>query len=443
MADIEHFRLSIDKLTDNYSRFLEKLLNKQTFVQIRDNHYFKLQSTERYEPAIRNEVICMNIHPIGKYAAWSRFDGTVSVMNLQRLTDKTDTIRDVHGLDKLCHSITWNPNEATQFATVGNTSTVKIWDVSNKKTPLLKSFTTNSKMKNYQCLFSPLGQWLVVLTKSEELYLFDISKGYKLHSISTVQIFGDDELDSTYCICWSNDGTHIYLGFKSGKIAIYQLRDQGFIRKFVSEGHSSAVTNLIIDPWGRFLISSSHDSTCAFWSLSSFICYQVVEDIDGIIDNIDISSDGYILAIGYRNPSTKQGYIRFVETISLKEIGNLSIENSNCVMPRFFPHNIQFLSTYQSDKIVQFSVQDKDPITFIENEFQSRSKLMEQSAKVSAIKYQNRRDGSANNDNPKKNFNIDDKLRRNDRFDNRMHRKIEPQGRFRKNDPPSAPRRFY
>ncbi|AMD19579.1 HCL572Cp [Eremothecium sinecaudum] len=345
--------------TELLARLYKRLLSGWEYrkVKIRDDHRYKLEHPSRLERRniTKNEVIAISANAIGSLAAWTRADGSISIMNA--ITKRHYfTINDAHGKDRICLSLAWNPVEADQFATVGNSTTVKVWTCSDTKNPSFKSFFTGPRMKNSQCVFDPFGKWLLVLTKTDELYLFDVLAGYQLHSISKLYEGEESELGEragTACsICWLNDGRHIAIGSKNGAIRMLKLCDKGFEEIHMITGHLDEISSLVADPWGLYLVAGSHDGSCSVWSLKDYTCKHVFADFKGLVENVSISNDGFLLSVSSRQASKGTSNATFLSLNSYEKLYEHTFKDVSHALVCFIPEGLKILVTDEKDTII-------------------------------------------------------------------------------------------
>ncbi|AGO10877.1 AaceriAFR634Wp [[Ashbya] aceris (nom. inval.)] len=343
--------LTPERVSKLYKRFFN--VWKQRAVRIRDEHFHRMEHPSRLErrPTVSNRVIALASNSVGSLAAWARTDGSVTVMDVT--TERYSfTIKEAHGAGKLCLSIAWNPIEADQFVTVGSSTSVKLWNASDSKNPLLKTLVTGPRTKNHKCLFDPLGQWLLVLTKAGEIYLYAAGEGYQLHSISKIQT--DHEADVGSCdpvesVAWLNDGQHIVIGFKLGSIKIFKLGHSGFESRNTMLGHLKAITSLAVDPWGLQFVAGSEDGSCSLWSLKDFTCKAVHSESEGIVESVSISDDGFVLAVGSRMPSREQSKFTFLTLIGQENMHEITFTSNANSLVHFIPETMKILFTEERD----------------------------------------------------------------------------------------------
>lgn len=324
-----------------------------------DDHYvrYSTSSSSRFKTNVPdNEVISLELNPAGTYLAYSRVDGSLTTWRLHDDMSHAAkmAVPDAHGPEKLVYSISWNPNEEAEFATVGNTSSVKIWSAKNKKNPVMRSLVTGPKMKNYQCRYSTTGKWLAVLTKSEELYLFDAEKDLELHSVHSLHRDPGSGDDTAHSMTWDNSGTHLFVGFKSGRITLLQVsQGGGFQPVFEWQGHTAAVQTLKCDPLGRFLAAGGEDGMCSLWSLSDMCCRVAVNDLDLPIDSVDLNHDGEILSLCARKGSTS---VRFYRTSTGELLQEVEVGVSDAQL-RFIPGRTWFVVCTAGHIVKRYSVE--------------------------------------------------------------------------------------
>ncbi|SCW03095.1 LAFE_0G02828g1_1 [Lachancea fermentati] len=347
--------LSSVQIAEYYSKFFartesEELLDEQSaHVNSRSTSRFKAPA-----PTSENEILSIEFNPNGSLLAYTRRDGTFNIWKLR--TEKPDIympVSDTQGFEKCVSSISWNPNEENQIASVANFKTVEIWDAVSGAP--LRTLITAETMKNSECKFDPTGRWLVVLTECDKLYLFDTSSGYSLKSIFELhEVYMEDKgaTDAAVSIEWDSFGSFIFAGFKSGKIMILRVsEDHGIALTFEISDHLGAITCMKCDPTGRYFVAGSEDTTCSVWNVQDMCCEWVIDDFDDCITDVDICHNGYSLAV-----------------CSASGTRIYSLSNKNCLFERiskgvlsqskfrFYPRKTWFISNGKSDVLSKFYV---------------------------------------------------------------------------------------
>lgn len=402
--------LSYDGLVELYRRFFNGWEYRK--VKILDDYRYRLE----HRNSAKNEVITMSANSVGTRAAWSRTDGSISVANM--ITNRHSfTIKDAHGRDKNCVCIGWNPIEADKFVSVGSSYDVKVWNCSDSKNPSFKSFVTEPKMKNSKCVFDPFGKWLIVLTKSDEIYTFNVSSGFQLHSVSKLHNKIKDDIgkaDSSCSICWLNDGKHICVGFKQGYLKILKLSENGFEFINKSVGHLDEISCLAVDPWGLYLAAGSFDGSCSLWSLKDFTCITTLSDFEGIIESISISNDGFVLLVGSHQISKETSSFTYLSLVNQEKIFEQTFKNNSHSVSCFVPESLKLLIA-----------EERDTVSLIKSNCQSILQIPEEASKMEsnyATNFANKRATVSNDARKPSKKHRPEKLRSKDKTKDSVHR---------------------
>lgn len=298
-----------------------------------------------------NEIIAIDIHPATSFAAWSRADGGLSVMRPSIRSEKLrehsligSIKKNIHGEGKIVYSISWNPNES-QFATVGNTSSVKIWNVVDNSLRLLKEFKTNFKAKNFITLYAPSGKYLLVVTKSDELYLFDVDRGYELYLTHL-----SEANDPIHSVCWSNDSLKIFAGYKSGFVRVFSLKSESILLVVEKRNHMKTVSSLNVDPMGRALIVGSRDD-CSLWSLPHLTPSKSPLYTEDHIRSIGISFDGSIISITSSKKESDICLINFYWYNDLSLMYSASFRECSCPLVQWSNSSNIYFATSTLDRV--------------------------------------------------------------------------------------------
>lgn len=340
-----------DKLAE---KLVSCLMSKSQIEEIEDDRYLHVMSRSQSRfaaPVGPNETLCMEFHPSGGFLAYSRVDGSLTVWVLSGSSfarSKKIYLPDAIGVDKMVYSLSWNANEIGQFATVGNSSEIFIWGIDEKKACLnkLRTLSVGPKFKLFKCLYDPNGNWLLTVSKSEELHLFNVKKDHELHSVlDTRQILSND---SVYSLCWNNSGSHVFLGFKSGKMMVLELEAcEGFKVVMILSSHRASLTSIKMDPWGRYVITGSADGSCALWELRTLRCELCIDEYDRAVSQVEIDHLGKILAI-----STIDETLRLFDVNTGNLILELKSKHPNSNIPlKFKPDTSEFILSGRQDTL--------------------------------------------------------------------------------------------
>ena len=211
----------------------------------------------------------------------------------------------------------------------GEDQCIFYWDMSTGE--ILRQF--EGQMGSVECVsLSPDGQW--ALSGGWEFKLYEVAQGRPL------RVFEGHSADVT-AICWSTDGRYTmsassdetvrmwdiatgsclnvfqgpggafrtvamslnsgiaaggtgHLFGRPGKIHIWDTTSG--TRLMTLEEHTGAITALSFVSDGRFLVSSSSDSTIRIWDLQGPACIKSIQAHDGPAQSVAVSKDGRFAA---------------------------------------------------------------------------------------------------------------------------------------------------
>lgn len=335
-------------------RLISGMLNKQHVEDVEDDRYLHVvsRSQSRFAvPISSNRIMNLEFHPSGHYLAYSREDGSLTVWRLanasfarsKKMVIPKSTIR----------WVSWNPQEISEFATCSGNHEIMIWGVDEKKREIVKLRTLNTGNKNNKvgrCVFEPKGRWLVC-QQGLLLQFWDIKSNYELkhsyYQLDAGEPDDDSDGDEITALSWSNSGSHLIVGLRSGKLHILRVGEDS-ARPFLSlEAHRSAITSIVVDPWGEKLITGSLDGSCNIFKLATMRCDKTIEQYSGICC-MDVDSLGKILAI-----TTADNTIHFYDTNEgqLLTSHNLKTTTESDPIIRFYPDKSWFILSGKNDSI--------------------------------------------------------------------------------------------
>ncbi|QEU60206.1 Tex1 [Kluyveromyces lactis] len=365
-------------LKSHYSSLLESCCKDKRVLK--DYHATAVKDSRSVRTSL-NEIIALDSHSASKYVSWSRIDGSLTVMRPPLTSDRSqDHVligsikKDVHGEGKIVYSISWNPNEL-QFASVGNTPTVKIWNVVDDKLSVLKEFKTNYKAKNFITEYDPSGKYLVVVTKTNEIYIYNAESGYE----SCISFSPDEESDDAiHSLCWSNDSKHIIVAYKSGFIKLFSLQDDGL--KFLCERRNDmkTITSLIMDPLGRALLVGTHNE-CSIYSLLDLVPLKKSIKTDNRITGIDVSFDGSIISILSKALDSHDSYLSLYWYNDFSILYNTVVKNSSRSTIKWSKSCLIFYTTGALDKMTMVDLRSGRPKTTVSTDDRKRNDSVKKS----------------------------------------------------------------
>lgn len=358
-----------------------KFLQELKAEKIQDERYTRAitRTHSRFTSSITpNEVLALQFHPSGAYLAYGRMDGSLTVWVLQGHSfnkAKNCYIPDANGNDKVINDLSFNPSELNEFATVSNSNEIFIWNIQNDSSPTVNKLRTlslpSSKVKVNRCAYDPRGIWFFAATKSDCLYIYNVKEEHSMvaslpvHSIS-------DENDTIYSISWDNSGKFIFIGFRSGKLALLEVSDDTgeMTFKLIVQAHRSAISVIKMDPVGRFVITGSTDGSCALWDTSTLTCSLIIDDMEGAVISMDVDHLGKILAV-----CSTDDLVRFynINDGTLWKTENMQKFNSELVV-RFYPRKSWFILSGENDTLESYCgpVSITDPLLLWKSDYANK-----------------------------------------------------------------------
>lgn len=265
--------------------------------------------------AAGNGILDLAIHPTGQLVAYSRSDGSLTVWalgsgHLYSRGRRINVDEPADGKGKVVTSVAWNPLTRSEFVTANNTCNLFLWGVeeSARRVDRLRTIALhNHRAKVVDVKYDPHGQWLLATTKNECIYIFDTSNDYSLKSsIALSEICPDS--DTLLCTAFSNNGNLLFLGFKSGVMAVLHHDNSDLRLIYKSAIHRGAINCLKVDPNGNLLVSASEDGSCIMMRMSDLLPLRSINDLGSEVTTLDICDYGKLLFVG-----TSDGSLRFYD----------------------------------------------------------------------------------------------------------------------------------
>lgn len=399
--------------------YLKEVLEKSKNVhKIEDDRYTKVisHSKSRFSSSLQpNEILSLEFHPSGRLLAYSRMDGSLTIWEvpsngiLHTNSSNKIFVSNVIGAEKLVTDISWNPQETSQIATASNTNEIIIWSLISSKSresELSKVKTINvesHKTKINKCYYSSRGEWLLATTKSENLYLFSTKDNFSLKYIINLSPYLLNG-DIAYSASWHNTDDYFFIGCKSGHILIFTLKRLGKDNEvkciLTLNSHRGSVTDLKMDPYGRYLISGGSDGMCIFWDLNTFTSKFTLNDINALILSIDIDHLGKLLVV-----VTSEDKLLFYNMSNGNLIRSLTIkELKSDIWFRFHPNKTWFIKSTRDDVLYNHICQVNDELEFWKDKYEQN---------LLTLRSKNKNSSSNLNMNINEHNNIDNKKLKN------------------------------
>lgn len=188
----------------------------------------------------------------GKYIATASWDKTAKIWNAA----DGKLLIELIGHTGAINTANFSPDGKT-IVTASNDNTAKIWNVSNGKLLIeLIGHTSSVQSAN----FSHDGK--TIITSS-------VDRTIKTWSASTGKLIADWTKEKMYIVAVSPDGENVVTGsqdsYSDWRVRIWRLVDNTLIQELV--GHSSAIRTATFSPDGKYLITTSADSTVKIWNI--------------------------------------------------------------------------------------------------------------------------------------------------------------------------------
>ncbi|GCF00928.1 hypothetical protein ZYGM_000519 [Zygosaccharomyces mellis] len=333
-------------------KLLGDMLNKQHVEDIEDDRYSHVvsRSQSRFAvPISSNRIVNLEFHPSGHYLAYSREDGSLTVWKLTNVSFARSK-KMVIPNSMICW-ISWNQQEIAVFATCSGNHELLIWGIDEKKREIVKLRTLNSGNKNNKidkCVFDPQGRWLLS-QQGHSLQFWDVKSDYELkqeYHFDGPESSASDHDDVITAVIWNNSGSHVVVGYQSGKMCVLRVSEDA-VRPFLSiEAHRSAITSMVIDPWGEKLITGGADGSCNIWELATMCCRRTI-DKHCRICFMDVDPLGKILAV-----TAADSTVQFYDTNEGKLLASQNLKTTDTdPLVKFYPDKSWFILSGKNDSI--------------------------------------------------------------------------------------------
>lgn len=333
-------------------RLLKGLMNKAQTEEIEDDRFAHVvsRSQSRFAaPVSTNQVLSLELHPSGNSLAYSRADGSLTVWLMTGPSfarSRKIYVADAVGPEKSICSVSWDSGELNQLATVSNGSEILVWAVDERKKTVSKvrTISVGAKLRLHKCAYDPTGRWLLTLAKSQELHLFDARKDHETHSVVDLNQLIPNQ--SVHCLSWSNYGSHLFLGLKSGKLALLELDESDGLKLCMCVGaHRGLISSIAVDPCGRFVVTGGVDGVCAVWDISSMCCSMIIGDLNSPVVSLSVDHLGKCIAV-----CTEKGDLRFCDADTGNTLLSQKVSATGSdVVAKFYPDRSWFILSSKWD----------------------------------------------------------------------------------------------
>ncbi|CAR28968.1 hypothetical protein ZYGR_0U03260 [Zygosaccharomyces rouxii] len=332
-------------------KLVSGMLNKQHVEAIEDDRYSHVvsRSQSRFAaPISSNRILNLEFHPSGHYMAYSREDGSLTVWRLANVSFARSKKMVIP--NAMSRWVSWNHQEISEFATCSGNHELYIWGVDEKKREIVKLRTLSSGNKNNKierCIFDAQGRWLLS-QQGLVLQFWDVKSDYQLK-----QSYQLDELEANVsdddvitAVVWTNSGSHVIVGLNSGKMCILQVGEDSVRPLLFIEAHRSAITSMVMDPWGEKLITGGADGSCNIWGLATMCCEKTI-DKHSRICCMDVDPSGKILAV-----TTADNTVQFYDTNELQLLASQNLKTTESdPLIKFYPDKSWFILSGKDDSI--------------------------------------------------------------------------------------------
>ncbi|TFK74390.1 COMPASS complex protein [Pluteus cervinus] len=266
--------------------------------------------------------------PTGRYIGAGRFDGSVSIWDLETKAP----VRLLDGHVKAITSIDWSKH-SRYVLTSSKDWNVIIWDLSSEYDPPQRHKTIRFDAPVMHASFHPRNSQIVlVLMSTGEAYLVDLRKEHH----SRVELCealdeGEDEAQAAgrprppmTAARFDPSGKHIFIGTASGYILVFNTRTKTMVARHRVSG-AGTMKGFDFAKSGRRLVSNSSDRTLRQFNLPTYpspnsekgILEQELEPVHRFNDPINktawhamsFSPDGEWLVGGAADAATHKIYI--------------------------------------------------------------------------------------------------------------------------------------
>ncbi|CCE86990.1 Piso0_005515 [Millerozyma farinosa CBS 7064] len=298
-----------------------------------------------------SEVITSSINLTGTRIVYSRTDKTIRIWKStqERLVDPL-VIEHPHA--RAVESISFNPKTEFTFATVGRDDVVKIWRCTGvlEKEIAVSRDSGEGKVACSLVSYSTDGELLCAIDRDSTVYLYAVSDGYRKVSEMVLP-------ERVYAVQWFNSGHSFFMcGLSNGTAHLYKVEDAADSSaacglRHVLKGHRSAVTDVAIDPRGRYFVLGSSEGVVSVWETATMLCSKVISNTDDGVSHISISRDGTYIAVSYDNgPSIK--IFEYESTEQIYEVPNSAVGKLTLTSLQWFPSKTAFVYTSDNSRSI-------------------------------------------------------------------------------------------
>jgi WD40 repeat protein len=144
-----------------------------------------------------------------------------------------------------------------KYLALGNSKTLNLWSLNDKKT--IYTYKVNTNNKNYSIetiAFSPNSQYLAINSTNQTIKIFN-TQNLKIN-----QTFKGHKYDVT-CLVFSPNGEYLVSGSMDKTIKIWDIKKNKI--NSTLKGHKKTIRILTYSPNGKYLVSSSGYKSLKIW----------------------------------------------------------------------------------------------------------------------------------------------------------------------------------
>ncbi|SCU95504.1 LAMI_0F02696g1_1 [Lachancea mirantina] len=282
-----------DLYRDSFLKFDQKQYHDEHF-QHTDSKLTRFKTSKAGNP-----VLDLQFNRKGSFLAYSRCDGSINFWNRTSVGTPRHTYVQCDPDIKM-YTLTWNPSDEYQLATTSGTDSITVWDALTAT--VWRVFEVEKDAKMRLASYDPEGKWLATVLEPNRVQMLDVENEYSLlYEYRGNTVTPEIEAPTVASLAWNNDGSILLCGYDDGKIDVLQVSSSEITKLITLNGHMGCITSMSFDPQDRFFVVGSEDTMCTIWDLESLCCVRVIEACQEPILSIDVSRDGFCVAIVTEN----------------------------------------------------------------------------------------------------------------------------------------------
>ncbi len=259
-----------------------------------------------------NSIIrSMHISPNDKWLATGNNQGQITIYNLSE-PNNTPITRSYHQ-GAVC-SIIFSQDNKTIY-TAAEDSIIAKWDLrKNLKVSLL----VKAPLRLKGIALSPNQKTIVGALENGNIMLWETIVG------SSGRVLFSNYNDVATTVAFNTDGTKIFAGFQSGKVAVWNINKNQL--EIDLEGHTATIAQIAFSNDGKFAASASFDHTVRVWHTKKLTDQPIViNDHTGWVQSIAFCPDNKNII-----SSTVNKTIRYF-TLDLEQVADKICKNLHLI----------------------------------------------------------------------------------------------------------------